>query len=90
MATATTRRGDRIETVTTEKVVSFREVTLKLSEDEAQMLVDLVYQVGGPFSGRRGHANEIRDALNGAGFVATRNAPDIEGSVYFNTRDTDA
>lgn len=53
---------------TTEVVVTeVKNYTLELSEDEAQMLIDVLSLVSGPLESRRRHADQIFKALRKTG-----------------------
>ena len=66
------------------------EITLKLSEDEAQALADVFWVIGGatgtvgdnPDWSRRAHTAAVSGALNGAGIQGGRGV-DLEGSLFF-------
>lgn len=85
MATATTSHRERIETVTTEQVVSYKEVELRLNEKEAQLLADVLDHVGGdPKRSRRELAGDIIAALGSAGVRSTWSSPsDLTGAINF-------
>ncbi len=64
-------------------------VTLDLTPDEAQTLVDILALVGGmPVTSRRAHAEAIRVALDSAGYHYSGRADDLRdsGTIWFCER----
>lgn len=84
MAEVSTNMRSKVETVTVEKVVSYQEVRLILDEEEAQLLADLLYKVGGsPTVSRRKYVGAVARALGVAG-IHPSGCGDIEGNLYIH------
>lgn len=65
------------------KIISTSKVKLTLTLDEAQVLADILAQIGGDPSTRRGLADNIADALTEADVYWDPEAEDYEGTITF-------
>ena len=92
MATATARIVPVEKTVTVTEYEKDGSVELTLTKEEAETLSELLYKVGGsPYVSRRGHMQNLANALREAGVLNPANAPytsDLiptsEGSIHFS------
>jgi hypothetical protein len=57
------------------------EVVLELSGEEAAVLAELVFKVGGPPAGPRGAIKSIEEALKGVGIKRSKDPS--SGSIHF-------
>lgn len=75
----------KINKVEVEKIMTVTEnhVTLTLDADEAQVIADLLYFVGGPTrTSRRKYADRVSNALHYAGYYRSKH-DDVQGGIYF-------
>lgn len=87
MATAKVEQKETKKMKMVEVIEYTNETVLRLSEDEASFLQDILYRIGGsPLNSRRKHADSIINALNKAGVCITP-ADDYDmtraNSIYF-------
>lgn len=85
MAKATTNKRSKVEqrVTITDEIVYYDEINLTMTAEEAQMVADVLANVGGsPTRTRRALSQNVQDALDKIGFCS-RISPDIEGSIYF-------
>ena len=58
-------------------------IQITMTEDEASSLVEVLFHVGGPISGRRTHIDSIRKALIAIGIERKGQIDRKLGAVYF-------
>ncbi len=58
-------------------------ITITMSEDVAKTLMQIVRMIGGPPEGQRGHADQIREALEEVDVPIVRQAKNLLGSIDF-------
>lgn len=64
------------------QTIRTKTVTLLLSEEEAQLVADVLAKVGGsPTGSRRKYQDDISRALDKAGYQATYPLKDVEGAL---------